>query len=120
MGLLLRIVFAVLVNALALFVADRYVAGFMLTADGWKTFAVVALILTALNFILKPILKLLLGPLIVLTLGLGAIVVNAVILKLLDFLSPALTIQGLLSLLYATIIVSLVNLAFHFLTRSKD
>jgi putative membrane protein len=60
---------------------------------------------------------LLLGPIIIITLGLGAILVNAVILKVLDFLSPALSIQGLLALLYATIIVSVINLVFHFMTR---
>lgn len=120
MGLLLRIVFAVIANGVALFVADHFVEGFVLTAGDLKTFAFIALTLTALNFILKPILKLLLGPLIILTLGLGAILINAVILKVLDFLSPELSIQGLLALLYATIIVSLINLIFHFLTRKND
>jgi len=117
MGLIVKIILAVLVNGLALFVADKYVSGFVLAANDLKTFAIIALILTALNFILKPILKLLLGPIIILTLGLGAILVNAVILKVLDFLSPALTIQGLVALLYATIIVSIINVLFHFLTR---
>lgn len=117
MGLLIKIIFAVLVNGLALFAANHYVGGFVLATGDLQTFAIVALILTALNFILKPVLKLLLGPLIVLTLGLGAILVNAVILKLLDFLSPALSIQGLLPLLYATVIISLINLVFHFATR---
>lgn len=117
MGIIFKIIFAVLVNGFALFVADHFVDGFTLAANDIKSFAIIALILTALNFILKPILKLLLGPLIILTLGLGAILVNAVILKVLDFLSPALSIQGLLALLYATIIVSIVNIVFHSLTR---
>jgi putative membrane protein len=120
MGFLFRLILAVLVNGLALFVADHFVDGFVLAANDLKTFAIIALVLTALNFILKPILKLLLGPIIILTLGLGAILVNAVILKVLDFLSSALSIQGLLSLLYATIIVSLINLVFHFATRTKS
>ena len=117
MGLLIRIILAVLVNGLALFAADYFVDGFVLAANDLKTFAIIALILTALNFILKPILKLLLGPLIILTLGLGAILVNAVILKVLDFLSSALSIQGLMALLYATLIVTAINIVFHFVTR---
>lgn len=118
MGLLLRIIFAVVANGLALVVADHFVDGFVLAASDLKTFIIVALILTALNFILKPLLKLLLGPLIILTLGLGALLVNAVILKVLDFLSPALSIQGLVALLFATIIVSVVNIVFHAVTRT--
>lgn len=117
MGFIARIILAVLVNGLALFLSARFVDGFILAVSDLKAFAIAALILTALNFILKPALKLLLGPIIILTLGLGAILVNAVILKVLDFLSPALSIQGLVPLLYATLIITATNVVFHFITR---
>lgn len=117
MQFLISIVFAVIANGLALFAADRFVEGFVLATGDLKAFAIVTLILTVLNFVLKPVLKLLLGPIIILTLGLGAILVNAVILKVLDFLSPALSIQGLVALLYATLIVTAINFVFHLITR---
>src|ERR1044072_4293154 len=117
MRLLAKLILAIVVNLLALVAADHFVQGFWLSGD-WKTLAIVGLIFTAVNWLLKPILKLILGPIIILTLGLGALLVNAFLLKLLDFLSPALSIQGLVALLWATIIVSAINVVFHFATRT--
>lgn len=118
MHFLSRLVLAVVANLCALFAADRFVQGFSLSGN-WKALLVTALIFTALNWILKPVLKLILGPVIVITLGLGALLVNAFLLKLLDFLSPALSIQGLVALLWATLIVSAINIIFHFATRTR-
>lgn len=116
MRLLAKIVLAVVVNMLALLAAEYFVPGFILSGD-LKTLLVLAAVLTVLNYVLKPVLKLLLGPVIILTLGLGTILVNALILKILDFSSQALTIQGLVALLLATVLVSLVNFVFHLATR---
>ena len=90
MRFLAKLILAFIINLLRPARRRNYfVGGFLLNTANWEVLAVLTLILTLLNFILKPILKLLLGPIIVLTLGLGAFLVNAVILKLLDFSSPA-------------------------------
>lgn len=106
-------------NMAALWIADRIVPGFVMSG-GWIIFLLVALVLAVLNFLLKPILTLILGPVIVLTLGLGVLVVNAVILWLLpivtdhiDFLRGSITIQSIPALLFATLIVSIVNFIIH-------
>ncbi len=77
-----------------------------------------AAILTLLNFILKPILTLVLGPVIILTLGLGLILVNARILKILDLFLNNLTIETIPALLYATILIGVVNFVFHTATKN--
>ena len=113
-----KILLAIIANAFALLLAKNIVSGFVLL-DNFFVIIEVAAVFTAINLFLKPILKLILGPIIILTLGLGLIVVNAALLKLLDFLSKDLTIENIIALLYATLIISAVNVIVHLATRSK-
>lgn len=97
-------------NAAGLLLAARLIPGFSLDMDP-RNVAALALVLAILNFFLKPVLKLLIGPLIVLTLGAGVIIVNAFILGFLDFLAPGLTILGFEPLLLGTLLLSVINVA---------
>ena len=119
---LAKIAFVIAGNALALWLANQYIPGFVLNAN-WLQLATIGLILALLNFIVKPILTLILGPIIVLTLGLGIIIVNAVIIYLLpvladhlDFLKGSISIQSILALLLATLLVSAINFVIHLAT----
>ena len=114
-----RLVIVVSGNALALWIANSYVPGFVLNGN-WITLILIALVLAALNFLLKPILTLILGPIIILTLGLGVLVVNAIILYLLpivashiDFLHGSIIIQTIPALFFATLIISIINFIIH-------
>ncbi|MBI3589623.1 MAG: phage holin family protein [Candidatus Liptonbacteria bacterium] len=102
----------IVINALVFWAMGRYLPGFTLSGD-FRQVLVIASIFTALNFILKPVIKLLFGPIIVLTLGLGLVVVNMLVLYILDRLVNSLTIQGVLTLLYASLIVGVVNFGLH-------
>jgi putative membrane protein len=75
-------------------------------------------VLTIINTFLRPLLTLFLGPFIILTFGLLLIVINAATLYLLDILIANLTIQGLVPLLLATLIVGLTNTFVHLTARS--
>lgn len=107
-----RGVVSIVVNALAFFALGSYVTGFYVATD-IKDLLLLSAIFTVLYFILRPIVKLFLGPLIVLTLGLGLLVVNALMLILVDFLSPALTIGGVEPLILATLAISVLNFLLH-------
>jgi putative membrane protein len=116
---LLKFVLIVAGNVLALWLANLYVPGFVLSGT-WYQIAFVALIFSLLNGFLKPILKFVLGPIIVLTLGIALVVVNAIILYILpilvnhiDFLQGSIIIQDIPALVYATLIVSAVNFIIH-------
>jgi putative membrane protein len=109
---LIKLIGAILANGLALLLAAYFISDFKLTSD-YKEVAVIALILTALNFILKPVLKLILGPIIILTLGLGLILVNAIVLYILDILTKNLTIETTPALVFASVIVGVTNFIFH-------
>ena len=120
-----RVILTIVGNAAALWIANHFVPGFILNSDihtwmGITQLSIIALILSLLNWILKPVLTLLLGPLIILTLGLGLIVVNALILFILplladhlDFLAGSIRIQNIPALIFATLIVSIVNFLIH-------
>lgn len=109
-----RFIFHVFSNAIAIFVAASFVAGFVFNGD-FLALTVAALALTIINTFIRPILKLILGPLVVLTFGLFTIVINAASLFLVPYLLEALgfgspiVIEGYLPLLIATLIISAVN-----------
>ncbi len=70
-----------LINAVALYVAAKLVPGIH-TDGGWQVLLVMALIFGLVNALVRPILKFLTCPLIMLTLGLFTLVINALMLQL--------------------------------------
>ena len=91
MGFAIRFI----VNAVAIWVAALLLDGLHL-AEGEDTgtqvliVAVVALVFTLVNMIVKPLVKLLSFPLYILTLGLFSLVVNALMLMLAGWISTSL------------------------------
>lgn len=103
-------------NIVAFLVANRYIAGFVISEKLYDlVFA--AVVLTLLNWLVRPVLKLIFGPVIVITLGLGIIIVNAIILYLLTQFTTSLRIDGTLTLLYATLLIGAVNLVINFIVK---
>lgn len=106
-----RFLIKVLVSALALWAADYLLAGFSV-AGGIPGYLIAGLVLGALNTFIRPVLKLLTLPLILISLGTFTIVINAVILWFVPRITAAVSITGLWTLLWATLIVSVVNMLF--------
>lgn len=113
MHFLARLIFYFFSNLIALFAAVYFVKGFEI-GPGFNNFLLVAAVLTLINVFFRPILKLILTPVIVLTFGLGIFLVNALMLYLLDKLLINITITGTVPLIYTTLIISLVNLIINF------
>src|SRR3972149_11879551 len=105
-------------NILTLFLASLYIDGVSITG-GWQEMVIVGLILSVFNFILKPVLKLLLGPFILLTFGLLLIAINIALVWATDFFSGNLAINGLQALLLTTLAVVVVNFIIHLFFRKK-
>ena len=121
----MRILVTILANALALFLVSRVLEGFTFEG-GLIAPALVALILTVLNFILKPILKLLSFPLVFITGGLFLIVLNAIILYLADYLLAVMDFEGVnlvvdgpLTYLIAAVIFGLANWLIHWFLKDE-
>jgi len=101
-----------LVNAAALWVATRLVSG--VTFDGgWLPFLGVALVFGAVNAFIRPVLQILTFPIILLTLGIFALVVNGVMLMLTSALSSALGlgfhVRGFGPAFWGALVVSIVS-----------
>lgn len=111
---MIRILAALIGNTFALLLAQALIPWLQLSSNFFDTL-ILALILTALNFFLKPILHLIFGPLIILTLGFGALAINMVIIYILDILSQTITIRDniFVTLLLVSLIVSAANIVIH-------
>ncbi|HLN19350.1 MAG TPA: phage holin family protein [Patescibacteria group bacterium] len=103
-----RIIIHILANSLAILAADRLIPGFAFFGD-WKDLLLAGTILGIINAILKPILKFLALPIIILTLGLFSIIINIALLYFAENFIPQLQIDGFLSALGAVILISIVN-----------
>jgi putative membrane protein len=101
-----------LVNAAALWVATRLVPG-VTYMGGWLPFLGVAFVFGVVNAIIRPVAKILTFPLIILTLGLFALVVNGLMLWLTSTLSGALGwgfhVSGFWAAFWGALVVSLVS-----------
>jgi len=99
-----------LVTTLAVWVAVELVPG--LEYDRWQALVMAALVLGILNTFVKPLLTLISIPLIVVTLGLFLIIINAALLKLTAWLVPGFFVADWLSAFLGSIIISIVTFFF--------
>ena len=74
-----------LINIVGLYLAVLFVPGVDLVSGDWVAFVWLALILGLLNALVRPILAFLTCPLIILTLGLGTLILNTVMLYILEW-----------------------------------
>jgi len=115
---MLRFIVRILGNALAISLAAFYVSNFSFPRD-WKLLLLAGLILAIFNAVLKPLLKLISAPLMILSLGLFSFVINAALLWLLSLFLPQLRIQGFWAYFWGVLIVSLLNWLVGVLTKKK-
>lgn len=115
LGFLIRI----LGNSVAIYAAYFWVSGFIIVG-GVKEFLLAGVLLGLLNKIVKPPIKLLTMPLIILTLGLFLVVINALMLWLVDYTFDFVTIESITALVWATIIVAIVNAVIAAFTKIID
>ena len=107
---MLHILARIIFNALALYAAQFLVPGFAVHG-GLKEYALAGAVLGLLNLLVRPVLKFVTFPLIMLTLGLFTFIINAVILWAVAALVPSIIgISGIVSLALATLVVSAVNM----------
>lgn len=97
----------VFITGIAVFLAIAVVPG--LEADSFGAGVAAVLVLTFLNLILRPILFLLTLPLIVFTLGLFLVVLNALLLELTAFFVKGFTVSGFWASVGGALVISLVT-----------
>lgn len=97
----------ILITGVAVFLAVATVPG--LEAESLSAGIAAVLVLTILNLILRPVLFLLTLPLIVLSLGLFLVVLNAGLLELTAYLVKGFTVAGFWSAVGGALVISIVT-----------
>ena len=121
-----KLVIRWLINFLALFAAAWLVKG--ITVDGgggWTVFAIMGIILGLVNAILRPLLKLLTCPLILLTLGLFTLVINGFTLWLsswiaVNWFQVGFYLDGFWAAFWGALVVSIVSLILSAILIDED
>jgi putative membrane protein len=111
-----------LVNAAALWAAIQLVDGIE-HRGSWWSLLIVALVFGVLNASVRPLLKLLTLPILILSLGLFIFVINALMLRLTSWVSGLLGlgfhVAGFWDAFFGGLIVSVVSLLLSLLTRER-
>jgi putative membrane protein len=108
----MRFLIRLLVNAAALWVATRIVPG-VIYSGGALPLLGVALVFGVVNAVIGPVLKILTFPIIILTLGIFALIINGLMLMLTSAVSSALGlgfhVRGFWAAFWGALVVSLVS-----------
>lgn len=107
----------VLITGIAVFVAVMIVPG--LEVDSLSAGLAAVLVLTFLNLLVRPILFVLTLPLIVLSMGLFLIVVNALLLELTAYLVSGFSVTGFWPAVGGAIVISLVTMILNSWTSDR-
>ena len=112
------------ISGLSLFVAAWLVPGIRVEPNGWTVFAVMAVILGLVNAVIRPVLKFLSCPLIILTLGLFVLVINGITLWLASSIAVrwfhvGFHVDGFGAAFMGALIVSIVSVVLTALTGEE-
>ena len=113
------------VTGLALFAAAYLVPGIRVAENAWTVYAIMAVILGLVNAVVRPILKFLSCPLIILTLGLFILIINAVSFLLassitVNLFNVGFYVDNFWSALLGSLIVSVVSIFFNMILKDEE
>ncbi len=115
----MKFILKLLITAILVVVLSKILPG--VETDGYVSAILVALSISVLNFIVRPILVVLTLPVTVVTLGLFLLVINAIIIMLADWLVGGFAVDGFLyALLFSIILAIARSLLFKILEKDKD
>lgn len=115
----MRLIIRLLINAAALWLASQIVDGIDLEGS-IGGILLVALVFGIVNAVLRPLLKVLSLPVMVVTLGLFALVINALLLWLTGAILDQLDVAGFVPALIGSIIISVVSAVLGWLVPDDD
>ena len=120
-----KILLGIALNGLALFGVTYFLTDVQYTG-GIKFFLLGGLIIGVLNTFIKPLMKLLSFPFMIMTIGLFSIIINAIIfwltVKLVNVIHIAdvtMTVSGALTYVIAALVFGIVNWLIHIIIKNK-
>ena len=105
-----------LVLAVSIAIAGAIVPGISSDA-GFGTYLLAALVLAAVNLLIGPILRLLSAPIILITLGLFHLVINAFLLLLTAWIVSSFDVDGFWSALVGSAVISLLTILINLVVQ---
>jgi len=121
-----KIATAIILNSLALYAVVWLFSKSINYTGGLTFFIIGGIVIGLLNFLVKPIMKMLSFPLLLFSMGLFMIVINAIIFVLTIHLINAISIGGstvsiknTFTYIFASLILSIVNWVLHILFNRK-
>ena len=115
-----------LINAVAFFVAIQIMQGRGIEPRGefgWLSYLVLALIFGVINAVLRPVLTVLGCPVIILTLGLGVLLINTLLFFLTgvigDSFGVGFSVDGFIPAFLGALIVSIIGMFFNWILRGE-
>ncbi len=115
----MRLIIRLIVNAVAIYIAVALLNGHGLEMEstGWVNFIWLALIFAVINTLIKPVLTILGCPFVILTLGLGTLLINTLMFYLTaaigNYFKVGFIITSFWGAFFGAIIVSLVSVVLH-------
>ena len=106
-----------LVLALGVMLATKIVPG--ISCEDGSALVAVVLLLSFFNAILKPLLVLFTLPFIIVTMGLGVVVINALLFLFVGKLVDGFHVAGFWSAVLGSLVVSVTNILLSSFTRTK-
>ena len=114
----MNLIIRLLLNAIAVFALASFLNG--VSVDGYQTAIIVAIVLSVLNLIVKPILVILTLPITIVTLGLFLFVINACIILLADKFIDGFAVSSFwTAMLFSVLLSILQSLLQSFLKQDK-
>ena len=101
----MKLVLRLLLTAVAVVILAKILPG--VSVDSYWTAIIVAIVLSLLNFIVKPILVLLTLPVTILTLGLFLLIINAIIIFMADGFIDGFDVNGWFMAIIFSLLLSL-------------
>ena len=107
-----------LIITMAILLSSILIPG--IRVDSLSTAVIAAGLLGLINIFIKPVLIILTLPLNILTLGLFSFIINAFLLKIVDYFVTGFEVNGFLAALFGALVISLVNwLTSRFIVTAK-
>jgi putative membrane protein len=115
------------INAIALYAAVLLVPGIQIRtnlSEQWMAILLLALVFGLLNALVRPLLLLLTCPLIILTLGLGTLLINTLLFYLTSWVGSqfgwGLSISGFWAAFFGALVVSVVSIFLNLILKDDS
>lgn len=113
----MNLVIKILLHAAAVFILAHVLQG--VVVDNYLVAIIVAVVISVLNTVVKPLLVILTLPITIITLGLFLLIINACIILLADKLIDGFYVNGLWTALLFSLLLSILRSILYFIFKDK-